>query len=212
MKQIFDWIPNEKILHLESHRFAILFWRSDCYPATGPKFCAILLTNYWAHITFPQIYNVMMYTLEVVVHFMQSIENDRSPYIILCSFNFGHCKLFFTSNIMHEKCIKVTILGCGWCQAISSKSKCQARVFPLGFKIFQTFGPVDLAAIYLITQSPIQSARALKRLQSMSGPPMYCMWGIVTTSHSNVLNVKTLNTLIYHTSSLFLINERKCNT
>ena len=47
---IFDRIPTEKILHLESHRFAILFWRSDCYPATGPKFCAILVTNYWAQI------------------------------------------------------------------------------------------------------------------------------------------------------------------
>ena len=47
---IFDRIPNEKILHLESHRSAILFWRSVCYPATGPKFCAILVTNYWAQI------------------------------------------------------------------------------------------------------------------------------------------------------------------
>ena len=96
MKQIFNWIPNEKILHLASHRSAILFWHSDCYLATGPKFCAILLTNYWAHITSPQNYNVMMYTLEVVGNFMRSIENDRSPYIILCSFNFGHCKLYFS--------------------------------------------------------------------------------------------------------------------
>ena len=61
------------------HRFAILFWRSDCYPATGPKLCAILLINYRAHITFLQIYNVMVYTLEVVENFMQSIENERSP-------------------------------------------------------------------------------------------------------------------------------------
>ena len=70
---------NWKILHLESHRFAILFWHSDCYPATGPKFCVILVTNYWAHITFPQIYNVMMYTLEAVGNF-----------------NFGHCKLYIS--------------------------------------------------------------------------------------------------------------------
>ena len=83
-------------MHLESHCFAILFWRSNCYPATGPKFCAILLTNYWAHIKFPQIYNVIMYTLEVVGNFMRSIGNDRYPYIILCSFNFGHCKLYFS--------------------------------------------------------------------------------------------------------------------
>ena len=41
---------------------------------------------------------------------------------------------------MHEKCIKLLILGCGWCQAISIKSNCQIRVFPLGFRIFQTFG------------------------------------------------------------------------
>ena len=40
---------------------------------------------------------------------------------------------------MHENCIKVAILGCSWCQAISSKSKCQVRVFPLGWKIFHTF-------------------------------------------------------------------------
>ena len=40
-----DFRPDTKwkILHLESHRFAVLFWRSDCYPATGPKFCAILM-------------------------------------------------------------------------------------------------------------------------------------------------------------------------
>ena len=85
-----------KILHLESHRFAILFWRLDCYPATGSKFCAILLTNYWAHITFPHIYNGMMYTLELVGNFMQIIENDRSPWISLCNFDFGHCKLYFS--------------------------------------------------------------------------------------------------------------------
>ena len=48
-------LPNEKTMLLESQRLAILFWRSDCYLATGPKFCAILVTNYWAHITFPQI-------------------------------------------------------------------------------------------------------------------------------------------------------------
>ena len=76
--------------------FRHLCWRSDCYPVTGPKFCTILLTNYWAHITFSQIYHVMMYTLDVVGNFMQSIENDRSPKIILCSFNFGHCKLYFS--------------------------------------------------------------------------------------------------------------------
>ena len=57
-----------------THRFAILFWRSDCYPATGSKFCAILVINYWAHITFPQIYNVVMYTLEAVGNFMRSME------------------------------------------------------------------------------------------------------------------------------------------
>ena len=45
-----------KILHLESQRSAILFWRSDSYPATGPKFCVIPVTNCWAHITLPQIY------------------------------------------------------------------------------------------------------------------------------------------------------------
>ena len=72
--QIFDRIPNEKILHIVSHCFAILFWRSDCYPATGPKFCAILVTDNLAHITFPQIYNVVMYTLEAVGNFMRSIE------------------------------------------------------------------------------------------------------------------------------------------
>ena len=63
MKQIFDWIPNEKILHLKSHRFVILFWRSDCYPTTGPKFCAILLTR-WVHAdnSHPSHYLVDPYT------------------------------------------------------------------------------------------------------------------------------------------------------
>ena len=56
-----DFRPDSKWKNM-SHCFAILFWRSDCYLATGPKFCAIQVTNYWAHITFPQIYNVMMYS------------------------------------------------------------------------------------------------------------------------------------------------------
>ena len=79
LKQIFDRIPNEKVLHLESHRLAILFWRSDCYLATVPKFCAILVINYWAHITFAQIYNVMTYTVEAVGNFMRSIEKWQIP-------------------------------------------------------------------------------------------------------------------------------------
>ena len=77
--EIFDRIPNEKILQLESHRFAILFWRSDCYLATGLKFWAILVTNYWAHVTFPQMYNVMMYALEAMGNFMPSIEKWQIP-------------------------------------------------------------------------------------------------------------------------------------
>ena len=138
-----DFRPDtdEKILHLESHRLAILFWRSDCYPATGTKFCAMLVTNYWAHITFAQIYNVMTYALEAVGNFMRSIEKWQIPIDYLVYLKFRTLQLvFFTPNTMHEKGIKVTILGCGWCQAISSKSKCQVRVFPLGFKIFHTFG------------------------------------------------------------------------
>ena len=31
MKQIFDWIANDKIMHLKSHRSAILFQCSNCY-------------------------------------------------------------------------------------------------------------------------------------------------------------------------------------
>ena len=59
--------------------FAILFWRSDCYPGTGPIFCAILVTYYWAHITFPHIYNVMMYTLAAVGNLIPSIEKWQIP-------------------------------------------------------------------------------------------------------------------------------------
>ena len=41
---------------------------------------------------------------------------------------------FFThNNITCERCIEVAILVCGWCQAITSKSKYQIRVFPLCF-------------------------------------------------------------------------------
>ena len=41
-----------------------------------------------------------------------------------------------------ESCIKVTLLVCGWCQAISSKSKCQIRLFPLCFQNIPYFLPV----------------------------------------------------------------------
>ena len=79
LKQIFDRIPNEKYCTLSHAVFAILFWHSDCYPAISRKYCAILVTNSWAHITFPQIYDVTMYTLESVGNFMRSIEKWQIP-------------------------------------------------------------------------------------------------------------------------------------
>ena len=39
MKKMFDSILNDKVLHLETYRFAILFYRSNCYLATGRKVC-----------------------------------------------------------------------------------------------------------------------------------------------------------------------------
>ena len=40
---------------------------------------------------------------------------------------------FFIHNTTRECCISLTILVCGSCQAISSKSKCKIRVFPLSY-------------------------------------------------------------------------------
>ena len=41
MKHIFDRIPNDKIVHLESHLSVTLFHRSNCCPAVGRKFCVM---------------------------------------------------------------------------------------------------------------------------------------------------------------------------
>ena len=66
----------------------------------------------------------------------------------ICIFKFGHCKLhFFVQNTTPESCIKVTILVCGWCQAIPSKSKCQIRFLPLYFPNIPQFIP----AVYVNT-------------------------------------------------------------
>ena len=49
----YDRIPNAKILHLDPHRFAILYKRSTGYPTIARKFCVIPVTNYWTHMIFP---------------------------------------------------------------------------------------------------------------------------------------------------------------
>ena len=56
--------------------------------------------------------------------FIDSLYNYRYPG------RFGHCKLrFFVHKTTRENIIQVTILVNGWCQAISSKWKCQIRAF-----------------------------------------------------------------------------------
>ena len=112
-------VPNNKILHPESHLSAISFWHSNCYPSTGHDYSVMSLTKYWIHTTFPQLHNAMN---EVLWNFTRIIVNGtflqfssvqfnslfgfrRSQYtkkdehvnveIRLYFFNFGHYKLHF---------------------------------------------------------------------------------------------------------------------
>ena len=57
--------------------------------------------------------------------------------------------IFFHNTTI--KCsIKVTILNCAWCQAISSKSKCNIRMFPLCFPNTPYFFTVSVSCWYYI--------------------------------------------------------------
>ena len=53
-------------------------------------------------------------------------------YGVSCISDIANC-ICTHNNITCERCIEVAILVCGWCQAITSKSKYQRRVFPLCF-------------------------------------------------------------------------------
>ena len=68
MKQIFDMIPNDKIMHLGSHPAAILYYRSNNYPATGHEFYVLSVTDHSMHR------KCSLYTKEVVGNFRWSIQ------------------------------------------------------------------------------------------------------------------------------------------
>ena len=69
--------------------------------ATGRTFCMMPVTNYWIHSQFPYHHNIMLDTLKVVMNFKMLI-NDTFLSIRLCIFNFGHCKLRFSSTTLRE--------------------------------------------------------------------------------------------------------------
>ena len=50
----------------------------------------------------------MTVTLEAVENFRWMLENDTFQYIPLCIFNFGHCKLYFSSIKLH---IRVALMS-----------------------------------------------------------------------------------------------------
>ena len=81
MKQIYDMIPNDKILHLKVHRSAVLCQRSKCYPATSRKFCVMLVTNYQSHTELPYIGSILMDIIKVARAFKWSIEKWHIPVI-----------------------------------------------------------------------------------------------------------------------------------
>ena len=49
---------------------------------------------------------------------------------------------FFTHNTTRDRCIKITIFVCGWCQAILGIPKSQIRVFPFVFSKYSITFPV----------------------------------------------------------------------
>ena len=68
------------------------------------------------------------------------LNNDTFLHIPLCIVYFGHCNWhFFVHSTTHESYITVTILVFGWCQAISSESKCKIRMSPIVPSRYSTF-------------------------------------------------------------------------
>ena len=57
---------------------------------------------------------------------------------------------FVIHNTTHGSNIKVTILICGWCQAICSKLKCHMREFPMCFPNIPNFWPVVYICMFMI--------------------------------------------------------------
>ena len=62
-------------------------------------------------------------------------------------FNWTLQAAFFVHNSTHKSCINDITLVFGWCQVISSKSRCQLRVFPLYFPDIPYFSPVVYQSI-----------------------------------------------------------------
>ena len=129
MKQIFDGIPNDKTLPLESHLSGILFWRSNCYSVTDAS--NILLNT---HTKFPLNQNVMMDALEPAGNTGRFIKNDTFLYILSCIFNFRHWKLYFSRITQH---VRVTLRRPQYLFVTGAKpfpaKKCQIRLFQLSF-------------------------------------------------------------------------------
>ena len=68
---------------------------------TRRKFCVMQATNSWTPTPFAWIHNVIIYSLESVWNFRGSIKKWHIP--IICSFNYGHCKLPFSSITLHVR-------------------------------------------------------------------------------------------------------------
>ena len=111
----------------------------------------------WKHKEFPWIHNDDGYPGSCRKFLSEIIKMTRSWTFNFLSLISYITKSIFVHNTTRESCTKVTILGCGWCQTISSKSKCQYECFYCAFQIlhnpFQHIGIMILASTSLVAAS-----------------------------------------------------------
>ena len=103
---------NRPVAAFKSLRFALLIFRLT-YPSLYWQsmvmfVCSII--RHWHHAKFATGHHCVSLISDIIANFA-----------------------FFVHNATRGSCIKVTILVCDWCQAISSKSKRQMQAFRLCF-------------------------------------------------------------------------------
>ena len=136
-------IPKENLLHLYKSCLLKLL--------SGLKLCEMPVTNDWTHKKSPQIYNVIVGTLEVVGNFRQSIKIWHFFVHSIVHIKFRTFQIaFFVHDTTSESCIKVWILVCGWYQVICRKSRFQIRLLPLYIPESLHFLPIGVLDLKIL--------------------------------------------------------------
>ena len=93
---------------------------------------AMPVRNYLVHTKFSYIHIVMIGTLEVVA-ILGEYQKMKNPCTFYCVSLISDIASCIFSSITRHMSIEISIFVYGWYRAISSKSKCQIRVYALYF-------------------------------------------------------------------------------